>query len=266
MNKLILFIPIMILFTEVNLTFGQTAEEKAEFAEKARRLFDMGIATVESANSNEDYNKAVNEFKNAMTNSLYGGIYEVLSPSIHYNLAMIYENMEQYDKASFELTMYISIKPPPDDVEEVKEIIKNLDIKSEQFVNPKTLTGIWYFSIPRESSEPRIEIRFNNNTGKAEIRCLTSEAWEDNIPAGEFVSAEWDIFEKKLLVVDAPYYTCEKNLDPNWCMHKVNLSLIRTGENKLEGELSDTGVIYQIVDKPEIFSSSGKVVFERYIE
>lgn len=261
MNRKMLFV---FIAAGISFLFGQETSEKEKFAVLARQQFDKGVAAIENAGSDEDFKSAINIFKNALTNSMYGGIYTELSSSIHYNLGMLYDKIEDYDMANHYFTMYISSSPPPVDIHEVEDIIKELEYKSGQFLNPSTLEGVWYYSIPKESSEPRLELRYNKNSAKLEARCLTSEAWEDKIPAGAFVVAEWNIYEKKLTVTEAPYYSCDKSVDPNWCPGKITVTLVRTGENKLEGELISTGIVYQDLNNPEMFTSSGKVVFERY--
>ena len=242
----------------------QTNKEK--FSALARERFDHGTMLVENAVSNEDFKQAIVEFETSLSYSLYGGNYLELRSSIYYNLGLLYEKIEDYDKADYNLSFYISSDPPPDDIEEVKLMIKEVQNKSAILYNPETLAGIWYYSVPRASSEPRLEFRYNYNKAILEVRCLTSEAWEGQIPPGEFVKAEWDSFNKKLIITEASYNTCDKSLDANWCPHKVTVNLTRTGKNKLEGELSDSGIIYQDVNNPEIFSYSAKVVFERYEE
>lgn len=263
-NFVFLFLLLLSFIKPVLSQDNQVTKEK--LAALAREQFDRGTMIVENAQTNEDFKKAITEFKNSLDNSMYGGIYTELRSSIYYNLGLLYEKIEDYDMADYYLTFYISCDPLPPDVEEVKDLIKQVQAKSAVLYDPQSLTGIWYYSVPRASSEPRLELRFNFNTSTLEARCLTSEASDGQIPAGDFVKAEWDIFKKKLTITDAPYNTCDKSVDPNWCPHKVALHLIRTGKNKLEGELSDTGIIYQDMNNPEIFSSSGKVVFERYEE
>lgn len=261
-HSILLFLLIVI---GAKISVGQENQtNKEKFAAIAREQFDRGTMIVENAESNEDFKRAIIEFENSLSNSLYGGIYVELRSSIYYNLGLLYEMIEDYDKADYNLTFYISCDPPPDDIEEVKVKLKQIQDKSSELLNPQTLAGIWYYSVPRASSEPRPELRFNYNKSVLEARCLTSEAWEGQIPPGEFVKADWDIFKKKLTISEATYHTCDNSVDANWCPHKVTLNLTRTGKNKLEGELSDTGIIYQDVNNPEIFSSSGKVVFERY--
>jgi len=255
------------LYLGISFTFSQeTKTDKEKFADLARQQFDKGTAIIETAESIDDFKLAIKEFESALTTSMYGGVYLELRSSIYYNLGILYEKIENYDLANHNLTMYIVADPPPDDIEEVKQMIKILENKSAQFVNPQTLEGVWYYSVPRESSEPRLEIRFNEEKTNLEVRCLSSEAWGNQIPAGEFIQAEWNIWDKKLTVIDAPYHTCDQSVDNDWCPHKVTLHLTRTGVNKLEGELTDTGLIYQNLNNPEMFTSTGKVIFERIKE
>lgn len=255
----------LLIVTGTKISVGQENQtNKEKFAAIAREQFDRGTMIVENAESNEDFKRAIIEFENSLSNSLYGGIYVELRSSIYYNLGLLYEMIEDYDKADYNLTFYISCDPPPDDIEEVKVKLKQIQDKSAELFNPQTLTGIWYYSVPRASSEPRLELRFNYNKSVLEARCLTSEAWEGQIPPGEFVKADWSFGEKKLTVIEAVYYECDKSVDPNWCPQKVTLNLVRTGVNKLEGVRTSTGIVYQDLDNPEIFTSSGRVVYERY--
>jgi len=240
----------------------ENPSDKEKLIELAWHQFNEAITIVERAKSIEDFKQAITVFEEAKRNSIYAGLYTELGRSINYNLGLLYDKTENYDEASFFLSMYISSTPPPDDSAEVRKMIDQIVNKAQQFINPATLTGIWYYSVPRESSEPRLEIRVNN--GVLEARCLTSEAAQGWIPNGDFIPVKWDPIDKTLVVFEASYFTCDQSVDPNWCPQKVMLNLVRTGEHKLEGELSRTGIIYQDLDNPEIFTSSGKVVFERY--
>lgn len=262
MKNILLLQVIFIVAIGVNLSVCQVNQaDKEKLIELAWQQFNKGMAIIERAETMEDFNKAINVFKEAQTTSIYAGLYTELGRSIYYNLGLLYDAVEDYYMASHNLTMYICSTPPPDDSAEVKAMLDQVDYKAEQFINPETLTGIWYDSVPRESSEPRLEIRVRN--GVVEARCLTSEAWEDKIPPGKFVGADWNFWEKKLTVIEAVYYDCDKTVDPNWCPQKVTLNLVRTSVNKLEGVRTSTGIIYQDLDNPEIYTSSGNVVYER---
>jgi hypothetical protein len=262
MKNLLFFQLIFILITGVHISFCQMNQtDKEKLVELAWGQFNDGVAIIEQAETMEDFKKAITVFNEAQRTALWAVLYTVMGRTIYYNRGLLYNAIEDYDMAAHCLTMYICSTPTPDDSAEVKEMIDQIDYKAQQFLNPETLTGIWYHSVPRESSEPRLEMSINN--GVLETRCLTSEAWADKIPPGEFVKANWNAMEKKLTVIEAVYYDCEKGLDPDWCPQKVTLNLVRTGENKLEGEMTSTGIIYQDVDNPEMITSSGKVVFER---
>lgn len=158
-----------------NILFGQdNLATQEKLAMLAREQFDRGTMFVENAESNEDFKKAITEFKNSLDISMYGGIYLELRSSIYYNLGLLYYKIDDYGKASVNLLMYLSCKPAPEDSAEVKEMFDQIDNKLVQFSDPKTLEGIWYYSVPREISDPRLEIKIIN--GVLEARCLTSEA------------------------------------------------------------------------------------------
>jgi hypothetical protein len=260
-NSLTILIILCLIAAFTTVSAQENPSDKEKLIVLAWQQFNDGVVFIEKAETMEDFKKAITAFNDAQHFALAAGLYTEMGRTINYNLGLLYDATENYAMASNYLTMYICGTPVPADSAEVKALIDQIDYKAEQFINPETLTGIWYYSIPRESSEPRLEIRANN--GIVEARCLTSEAWSDKIPPGEFVRTIWSYSEKKLTITDAVYYDCEKELDPNWCPQKITLNLVRTGENKLEGEMTSTGIIYQDVDNPEIFTSSGNVVFER---
>lgn len=240
----------------------ENRSESEKLVEHAWQQYNQAMSIVETAVTPEDFKQAIDVFKEAQTTSMYAGIYSEIGTSINYNLGLIYDQLGDYDLASHYLTMYICSTPAPDDSAEVKAMIDQIDYKAQQFINPETLTGIWYYSVPVDISEPRLEIRVNN--GVLEARCLSSEASQGWIPNGDFIPVKWNPIDKTLEVFEASYFTCDQSVDADWCPHKITLNLTRTGENKLEGVLTDTGIVYQDINNPEIFTSSGKVVYERY--
>lgn len=234
--------------------------------EKAQKHFDRGMMIIEYAETTEDYKKAIKEFDSAFT------AYPSWADPI-YNLGLIYDKIEDYEQAKYWLDIYVLTVPDAEDIDEVKSMINKIEFKNEQLKDPKTLAGIWYWNRPKAWCEPRLEIRIVKE--KVEARALYSEGTELNnelnaerdpgvfTAKGRFVPIVWDEFEVKLSIIDAPYFSCGRSVDPEMCPSKATFYLTRKGKNRLEGKLILTEKIYRGLDNPEIFHQEIDVVFDR---
>jgi len=263
MKKIVFLLQInFILIMSTTLLFGQETD-----SDKAKKHFDRGMAIIENAKSPEDFKTAIKEFENAKT-------YAPNWADVYYNLGLLFDKMEKYDKSIENLKVYLQLDPNADDVETVKSMINKIEYKAEQFLNPETLAGIWYWNRPKVWCEPRLEIRFLN--GIIEARALYSEGTELSneldaardpgvyIAKGSFVPLIWDDFEGKLSIIDAPYFSCGRSVDEEMCPSKATFYLTRIGENTLEGELTTTEKSYRVGgDNSEIVTFTYNVVFER---
>lgn len=261
MNKLNLLFSIVVLFIASSTVFGQPFTH-----EKALKHFDLGMMIIENAKNTEDYKKAIKEFENAYYED--PGWADPI-----YNLGLLYDKIEDYLEAKHWLSLYLLKASDADDKEEVKSMINEVDFKYQQMQDPKTLSGIWYWSRPKASCEPRLEIRVENGTLKA--RALYSEGTESNnqlnaerdpgvyIAKGNLVPLGWNEFEMKLSVIDAPYFACGRSIAPDMCPSTATFYLVRKGMNRLEGKLIKTETIYPNLDEPEIFKAEVDAVFER---
>jgi tetratricopeptide (TPR) repeat protein len=261
MNRLNLFLTIVFLFTVSSNLFGQLFSR-----ERAQKHFDRGMMIIEYAETTDDYKKAIKQFDSAFT------AYPQWPDPI-YNLGLLYDKIEDYEQAKFWLDVYVLTVPNAEDIDDVKSMINIIEFKHEQFKDPKTLAGIWYWNRPKAWCEPRLEIKVTKEV--VEARALYSEGTELNIDLnadrdpgqytakGSFVPIIWEGFEGKLSIVDAPYFSCGKSVDPEMCPSKATFYLTRKGKNTLEGKLIKTEKIYQRLDKPEIFTQEIDVVFER---
>ncbi len=191
MKKNILLLRInLILLTGVGSVFCQGSSE-----DLAQKYFDRGMVIIETAKSNDDFKAAISEFESAK-------IYLNNWADVYYNLGLLYDKLEMYSNAIKNYKAYIQLAPDAEDSEEVKSLINKIEYKAEQFLNPETLTGIWYSSRPKYWSEPRLEIRINN--GVVEASALVMEVAVDDLPAGKFVPLLWDSKDgnSKILVFD----------------------------------------------------------------
>jgi len=261
MNKINLYCTIAVLFIVSLTVFGQIS-----IPEKAQKHFDRGMMIIQDAETTEDYKKAIKEFESANFE------YPQWADPI-YNLGLIYDKIEDYEQAKYWLDIYVLTVPDTEDIDDVKRLINQIEFKNEQMRDPKTLNGIWYWSNPKFWCEPRLEIQVNR--GVVEGRALYSERTVLNIELnaerdpgqftakGSFVNLIWDDYEAKLSIIDAPYFSCGKSVDPEMCPSKATFYLVRKGKNKLEGQLILTEKIYRGLDNPEIFKQEIDVVFER---
>jgi len=260
-NRFMMYLLLIFIFSLVSNVSAQIFSK-----ERAQKHFDRGMVIIENAQNIEDYEKAIKELDSAFT------AYP-LWPDPIYNLGVVNEMIEDYEKAKYWFDLYTYTVPEADDIIEVKSMINKLEVKVEQMKDPKTLSGIWYWSRPKVWCEPRLEIQIYN--GKVEARALYSEGIEENnelnaerdpgvyIAKGNFVPIVWDDYEMKLLVNDAPYFSCSKSIDPEMCPSKATFNLVRKGKDRLEGKMYLTEKIYQDLNKPEIYKQEIDVVFER---
>lgn len=277
MKNILLLLLCFVLGTGLNSSFGQEDKvNRAKFADLARQKFDNGMNIIETAQVLDDFKLAIAEFEESLKYSMIGGNYLELEGSLYYNLGLLYDKIEDFNKADYYLTLYICSDPPPDDSAEVKSMMDQINYKAQQFINPQTLTGIWCYSWPKEQCEPRLEIREENGIVKA--RALYSEGTEMNnqlnvphepgqyIAMGSFVPIKWDYFETKLTILDAPYFTCAKGFEADMCPSPVTFYLKRTGVNRLEGNVIFNEKYYLDYNKPDWIQHNFKVVYERVAE
>lgn len=261
MIKLKLLFTIIILFTISSNLFSQIFS-----MERAQKHFVRGMMMLNDARTTDDYKEVLKEFESAWSDYPLWG-----DPM--YNLGVINDVIEDYEKAKYWFELYVASVPDAEDVDAVKSLITQMEYKIEKMKDPKTLEGIWYWNRPKDGCEPRLQISVDH--GKVEARALYSEWIEQNnqlnaerdpgvyTAIGSFVPITWDEYEMKLTAVDAPYFACSRSIDPDMCPSKATFKLVRKGKNKLEGKLFLTQKIYRDLNNPEIINQEIDVVFER---
>jgi len=225
----------MMLFCGMESSLGQTIPEEA------RRHFGRGTAAVEMAKTPADYEKAITEFEKA----------KALAPNwadIHYNLGLLYEQVEQYDDAIRSLQKYLELNPSAGDGENVRQGIYKIEYKKKKFQDPSSLVGIWVQEDDKGGNNNRLEIRINK--GRLEARVLPVEGWRISetpnprifIPDGEFVPAQWD--GKILTALDATTYSCTAGVSRDNCPSRQSYHLQKVSDNTLKGEVKVKGHYY----------------------
>lgn len=121
------------------------------------------------------------------------------------------------------------------------------EFKKEKSLDPKSLAGIW---VPEGdiSEHYRFEIRINR--GRLEARVLPMRGWRKSealfphlfMPDGEFVPAEWD--GKNLRILDATAYSCANSVSHDNCPCHHSYLLQKISDNELKGEVRVKGHYY----------------------
>ncbi len=104
-------------------------------SDEARRHFDRGMAAVEMAKAPDDFEVAINEFKQAT----------VLAPDwadAYFNLGKVQEAAEKYTDAIANYRHYLSLFPEAADVAAVKSIITRLEFKAEQVLSIPAIVDV----------------------------------------------------------------------------------------------------------------------------
>jgi tetratricopeptide (TPR) repeat protein len=118
-NKQLPFI-LSILFCGVSLFSGQQ-----NVSDEAQRYFDRGMAAVEMAKSSDENIPAIEEFNKA----------KALAPNWaepYYQLAIVYEKLENYGVAITSLKHYLLLAPNASNVATVRSLINKLEYKQDQ--------------------------------------------------------------------------------------------------------------------------------------
>ena len=123
------------LFLGVSLLFGQDVDQK-----NAKKHFDRGLAAIESAESLENFNEAINEFEEAKK-------YAPEWADIYYNLGIVYDKIERYQESLDNFNQYLKLSPNADDSDEVETMINKLEYKKEKATDKQNiyekLLGTW---------------------------------------------------------------------------------------------------------------------------
>jgi len=127
------------------ITLGRELDPPPIVPEEAERHLARGSAAVKAAGSPKDFDNAVKEFETA-------AYYAPWVAEIYYNLGVVRDKAGKYDAAIWALKMYLQAKPYSEDVKQVKNLIYEIEYRSEKLKeqaqikisNPaKRFTGKW---------------------------------------------------------------------------------------------------------------------------
>jgi tetratricopeptide (TPR) repeat protein len=94
-------------------------------SDEARRHFDRGMAAVEIVKAQEDYEVAIEEFKQA-------ALLAPEWPDAYYNLGLLQEKAGRSKDAADSLKIYLKLSPDAVDAGTIKSLINKLEFKAEQ--------------------------------------------------------------------------------------------------------------------------------------
>ena len=159
------------LFSWMSASFGQQ-----KVSDGARRFFDRGMAAVEMAKSNADYEDAIKEFEQAVRLAPNW-------PDVYYNLGMVQNKLERFDEALKNLKSYLRLAPDAQDSQAVKQLINKIEYKKEKVGKSKaTLRALTLPGRLRKvsgDSPPTWpgEFRLINDKLEAAIYLRTGKTW-----------------------------------------------------------------------------------------
>lgn len=143
----------------------------AGVSEEAQRHFDRGMAAVEMAQTPQDYQLAIEEFKQA----------QALAPDwpdVYYNLGLVQDKAGNYRDAAKSLRRYLQLAPNAPDAAQVRSLANKDEFKAEQAISGDDVLDIFSslgaFDMPVAS-----DLR----GGQWQLRGMTSE---DSTKSGIF--------------------------------------------------------------------------------
>jgi tetratricopeptide (TPR) repeat protein len=150
-------------------SFGQN------ISDEARRHFDRGAAAVEMAKSPEDYEVAINEFKQAIN----------LAPDwadAYFNLGKVQEQAEKFGEAIASLREYLRLAPNASDADEIKSLINKLEFKAENTLTPADISTVFAslskWEIKGNCTDTQYAFRHLTLAGEGLIKVLLYSDWE----------------------------------------------------------------------------------------
>lgn len=128
MKKIVFFFLLGFFLVISNPTFGQNNDQ-------ARKHFNRGLATAESAKSNEDYKEAISEFLKASK-------LDPLWPDVYYNLGLLYEKIDDYGNALWQFASYRAMVREASEQDKAQQIIDRIEFKKEKQLKLQSLITI----------------------------------------------------------------------------------------------------------------------------
>jgi tetratricopeptide (TPR) repeat protein len=105
-------------------------------SDEANRHFIRGMAAVEIAKTAEDYDLAIDEFKQARSLAPDW-------PDVYYNLGLIQEKAGKYMDAASSLRKYLQLTPDSPNAAEIKALIYKAELKAEQVITDEDILNIF---------------------------------------------------------------------------------------------------------------------------
>jgi len=133
--------------------------------DEAMRHFNRGMAAVEMAVSQDDYQLAVDEFRQALA----------LAPDwaeARYNLGLVQEKAGNYRDAVNSLRRYLQLAPNAPDAAQVRTMADKLEFKADQFLSDEDVLDI-YVSLTDQG--------LWQDRGRSKVNLFSHEGWVRSI-------------------------------------------------------------------------------------
>lgn len=249
----------------------------ANVSDEAMRHWNRGLAAVEMAKSQADYEAAIAEFRQAAQLAPDW-------PDVWYNLGLVQDKAAKFEDALNSLKRYLQLTPDAGEASQVKQLMDKIEYKRER----SNIEGIWKvdknemsvtcdpggYAIKKGAilssifTIEDIQLEVRKNQGKLEARVLSSKrrlgSW---LPDGPFVPVQQELDSIKIF--DAPMSTCNSEIQSDHCPWKARFILKQTATNALEGTIEAGGLGKKVVDyrtfrtEPYGYSCEGRIVLRR---
>ena len=129
LSKFVLVLSILITVSAGSRVSGQS------ISDEARRHFDRGMSSVEMANSPDELQTAIAEFKQAAALAPNW-------PDAYFNLGKTLEAAERFAEAAAAFRDYVRVAPNSEDSSAVKSLINRLEFKAENTITAEKAVQI----------------------------------------------------------------------------------------------------------------------------
>lgn len=261
------------ILVAVSLCLGPLALAAEPISEDARRFFTRGLAAAETARSVADYADAAREMEQARE----------LAPQwsdVYYNLGLLYEKTDNYDRAIENLREYLRLAPSSQDAAKVQESVYKLEYLRDR----NNLEGTWetseresdltcnpasyrvWRSLMRDSRHvlTEMDLAFRKAADGYQVREISQN---NDLPPGPPVSIrrEGDVVK----IYGIALNTCSAMVASNHCPWQGKFDLFQTSADVLEGTLSLQGGGFTLADirteryEYVLYQCTGKIVLRR---
>lgn len=261
------------ILVAVSLCLGPLTLAAEPISEDARRFFTRGLAAAETARSVADYADAAREMEQARE----------LAPQwsdVYYNLGLLYEKTDNYDRAIENLREYLRLAPSSQDAAKVQESVYKLEYLRDR----NNLEGTWetaeresdltcnpasyrvWRSLMRDSRHvlTEMDLAFRKAADGYQVREISQN---NDLPPGPPISIRRE--GDRVKIYGIALNTCSAMVASNHCPWQGKFDLMQTSADVLEGTVSLQGGGFTLADirteryEYVLYQCTGKIVLRR---